>query len=36
MIIRNLHLGEKIVRQSGIAYVNDDAVVEAEWVCVRV
>ena len=35
MIVKNLKLGSKVVRQSGVAYVDDMPVAEATWTCVR-
>jgi 3-hydroxyacyl-[acyl-carrier-protein] dehydratase len=34
--IRNLRLGDKIIKQSGIAYVSDTAVLSAAWMCIRI
>jgi len=34
--IKNIRLGDKIVKQSGVAYVNEMAVASATWVCVRI
>ncbi len=35
-IIKNICLSEKLVKQSGIAYLNDEPLLEATWVCVRI
>ncbi len=35
MVIRNLRLSERIIRQSGIAYVNEEPAIEATWTCIR-
>jgi len=32
MVIKNLRVGDKIVKQSGISYVDNQPVIEAEWV----
>lgn len=34
-VIRNIRVSGKIIRQSGIAYVDDIPAVEASWMCVR-
>ncbi|MGL4987290.1 MAG: 3-hydroxyacyl-ACP dehydratase FabZ [Treponemataceae bacterium] len=31
--INNLRISAKMIKQSGIAYVDDDIVAEAEWMC---
>ena len=35
-VIKNIRLSEKLVKQSGIAYINDEPLLEAIWVCVRI
>lgn len=35
-VIKNIRLSEKLVKQSGIAYINDEPVIEATWICVRI
>ena len=34
--IRNIRLSEKIIKQSGVAYVDEKPVVDATWMCVRI
>ncbi|MDJ1471370.1 3-hydroxyacyl-ACP dehydratase FabZ family protein [Cytophagaceae bacterium DM2B3-1] len=36
MIIKNLKISTKIVKQSGIAYVDEVPVAEATWVCIKI
>lgn len=33
MVIRNLRISKKVLRQSGTAYVGEEVAVEAEWLC---
>ncbi len=33
MVIRNLRVSNKVLRQSGKAYVGEELAVEAEWLC---
>jgi 3-hydroxyacyl-[acyl-carrier-protein] dehydratase len=35
-VIANLRMSEKIIRQSGIAYVNDTIIMEASWMSIRI
>ncbi|ABG58246.1 3-hydroxyacyl-ACP dehydratase FabZ family protein [Cytophaga hutchinsonii] len=35
-VIKNIRLSDKLVKQSGIAFINDEALLEATWVCVRI
>ena len=35
MIITNHRISEKIINQSGKAYLKDDLVAKAEWICVK-
>ncbi len=32
-IIKNISVGNRLIKQSGIAFVNNDPVAEATWVC---
>jgi 3-hydroxyacyl-[acyl-carrier-protein] dehydratase len=34
-VVKNLRVGEKVIKQSGVSYVNDIPVVEAIWMCVK-
>lgn len=34
--IKNIRLSEKIIKQSGIAYVDETPVADATWMCVRI
>jgi 3-hydroxyacyl-[acyl-carrier-protein] dehydratase len=34
--IKNIRLSEKIIKQSGVAYVNEKPVADATWMCVRI
>lgn len=34
--IKNIRLSEKIIKQSGIAYVDEIPVADATWMCVRI
>lgn len=36
MIIKNLKITNRIIKQSGIAYCNGKIVVKAEWICARI
>jgi 3-hydroxyacyl-[acyl-carrier-protein] dehydratase len=36
MVIKNIRIGGKIIKQSGIAYVDEIAVAEASWMCLRI
>ncbi|MGL4981577.1 MAG: 3-hydroxyacyl-ACP dehydratase FabZ [Treponemataceae bacterium] len=31
--VTNLRISQKMIKQSGIAYIDDDIVAEAEWMC---
>lgn len=33
--IKNLRIGDKIIKQSGIAYVNNEPVLTATWMCLK-
>lgn len=33
MVIKNIRIGQRVIKQSGISYVNDEPVIEAEWIC---
>ena len=33
-VIKNLRVGPRMLRQSGIAYVGEEVAAEAEWMCV--
>lgn len=35
MVIKNIRLSERIIKQSGIAYVDEIPVAEASWTCLR-
>ncbi|MEZ0006079.1 3-hydroxyacyl-[acyl-carrier-protein] dehydratase [Flavobacterium sp. 28YEA47A] len=35
-VIQNLRLSEKIIKQSGKAYVGDDIIMEAAWMSIRI
>ena len=34
--IKNIRLSEKIIKQSGVAYVDETPVADATWMCVRI
>ncbi len=34
--IKNIRVSNRVIKQSGIAFVKDDPIVEATWVCVRI
>jgi 3-hydroxyacyl-[acyl-carrier-protein] dehydratase len=34
--IKNLRLSEKLIKQSGVAYVGETHVADATWMCVRI
>lgn len=34
-VIQNIRLSEKIIKQSGIAYVGDKEIIKATWMCVK-
>lgn len=34
-VIKNIKAGSKIIKQSGVAYVEDQRVAEATWICAR-
>lgn len=34
--IKNIKLGKKIIKQSGVAYVDETPVANATWICVRI
>ncbi|RBL90423.1 3-hydroxyacyl-ACP dehydratase FabZ family protein [Chitinophaga flava] len=34
--IKNIRVSEKIIKQSGIAYMNEEPVMEATWTCVKI
>lgn len=34
-VIKNLRIGDKIIKQSGIAYVNNEPVLTATWMCLK-
>ncbi|NML39655.1 beta-hydroxyacyl-ACP dehydratase [Chitinophaga sp. G-6-1-13] len=34
-VIKNIRVSEKLIKQSGIAYCNDEPVMEASWTCVK-
>jgi len=36
MIIQNLRLNAKLIKQTGIGYNADEKIVEASWTCVRI
>ncbi len=36
MIIKNLKISSKIVKQSGVAYVDEVPVAEATWICIKI
>jgi 3-hydroxyacyl-[acyl-carrier-protein] dehydratase len=33
VVIKNLRVGPRMIKQSGIAYLGDDIAAEAEWMC---
>lgn len=35
-VIKNIRLSEKIIKQSGVAYVDETTVADATWMCVRI
>jgi 3-hydroxyacyl-[acyl-carrier-protein] dehydratase len=35
MVVKNIRLSERIIKQSGIAYVDETPVAEASWTCIR-
>ncbi|WP_428229051.1 3-hydroxyacyl-ACP dehydratase FabZ family protein [Flavobacterium sp.] len=35
-IVKNIRLSEKIIKQSGIAYVGDKKIIKASWMCVKI
>ncbi len=35
-VIKNIRLSDKLVKQSGGAYMNEEVLLEATWVCVRI
>lgn len=35
-VIKNVRLSEKMIKQSGKAYLGDDVVLEASWMCIRI
>ncbi len=36
LVIENIRLGEKIIKQRGTAYIDDKPIVEAGWMCVKI
>lgn len=34
-VIQNIRLSEKIIKQSGIAYIGDKKIIQATWMCVK-
>ncbi len=34
-VIKNIRLSDKIIKQSGVVYMDEDAVLEATWTCIR-
>lgn len=34
-VIKNIRLSSKLIKQSGVAYVDGEVVMEATWMCVR-
>ncbi len=36
MVIKNVKLSERMIKQSGVAYVDDEPVAEATWICFRI
>ena len=34
-VVKNLRIGEKAIKQSGVSYVHDIPVAEATWMCVK-
>ncbi|MFB9079302.1 3-hydroxyacyl-ACP dehydratase FabZ family protein [Flavobacterium procerum] len=35
-VIQNIRLSEKIIKQSGIAYIEDKKILKASWMCVKI
>ncbi len=35
-VIKNIRISDKLIKQSGIGYVNEMPVVSASWLCVRI
>ena len=35
-VVQNIRLSEKIIKQSGIAYVGDKEIITASWMCVKI
>lgn len=36
MVVKNIRVGSKIIKQSGVSYVNNKPVVEATWICSKI
>ena len=35
-VVKNIRVSDKLIKQTGIAYSNDEPVAEATWVCARI
>lgn len=35
-IIKNIRLSEKMIKQSGVAYIEDVRILEATWMCLKI
>ncbi|MBF8964063.1 beta-hydroxyacyl-ACP dehydratase [Pontibacter sp. FD36] len=35
MVVRNLRVSERILKQSGVAYLDGEPAIEATWTCIR-
>lgn len=35
-VIKNIRISDKLVKQSGVAFANDEPLLEAIWICVRI
>lgn len=35
-VIRNIRVSDKLIKQSGVAYVDEKPVLEARWLCVKI
>ncbi|MBS0030457.1 3-hydroxyacyl-ACP dehydratase FabZ family protein [Chitinophaga sp. 22321] len=35
-VIRNIRVSDKLIKQSGVAYVDEKPVMEARWLCIKI
>lgn len=35
-VIKNIRVSNKLIKQSGVAYANDEPIAEATWLCARI